>query len=603
MHSRSRLGILITTLVVSLFTTQASAQLEVEIDFDGSVQPAIVDNGVGDLNATVDIIDFDLTDNVNTDLSARGRVLFDTGPVGAEVEFTAITPDAHGVLRNDGAAPAAFKLTIRSPAYPAIGPPLGWALWHHGELADPLPDVVAVTNHSSTLSVDDEVLPLQTVLVPDIADAGDPPIFLDDFVPVGRGSAPTADATSTQAVLMVTLGPGDEYRAQAIDVETSDELTFHAHVFNQELKCVLKINKFDAKVFKTAAKIDEKCVKRADSSPASVCVTDPVAAKMEQIEAKALDFYDTFCVVPPPAWGANTDSCCEDSANEGAACSDNGDCTGGACVPGGCIAGAMNRISNGLVADLFGSTVDVDATERCSTKVYREAGKAVTARWKEFFKCKKNAIQSIDNDVDLVAQCLTGTEGNSKAASAEGKISDAIGNCSLPVATAFPGRCASESPFDDCVVARTRCRFCQSVNEADDIVPPFDCDLFDNAVADLSCADEALATTTTTTTTTTNTSTTTLPVARCCSSPGSYCGGPLVPDDCTNLGLTPGNVGDLCDAGGTGDCGATESAGPCCQEIPGVCSAGPGIDNTGCTNIGGTFFATAVCDVSGTCVP
>jgi len=34
---------------------------------------------------------------------------------------------------------------------------------------------------------------------------------------------------------------------------------------------------------------------------------------------------------------------------------------------------------------------------------------------------------------------------------------------------------------------RTNCAFCNAVNVVDDIVPPVDCDLFDDATANLSC--------------------------------------------------------------------------------------------------------------------
>jgi hypothetical protein len=327
------------------------------------------------------------------------------------------------------------------------------------------------------------------VLVPDIVDAGALPIPIDeDLVPVGRGSDPADDATSTQAVLAVTLGPGDEYRSQ--DADNPEFLLFLAGVFNQELKCVVKMNQHAGKAYKAAGKIDESCVKKADTSPALACVSDPLAENMEVIEDKIDTLFATFCVAPPPAWGANIGSCCEDTVNEGETCSDNADCGGGACIPGGCIAGAQNRSSNGLVFDLFGSTVDVTTSERCTTRVHRAADKAVAERWKAFFKCKKTKIQLIDNYDDLIAQCLFGTEADVRAATAEARIAAEVADCASPVATVFPGGCASASPFDGCVIARTRCHFCQAVNEADDIVPRFNCDLFDNAVADLSCTDE-----------------------------------------------------------------------------------------------------------------
>jgi hypothetical protein len=503
MGSLLRTMLLAVALATLVGGTHAQAQFQVEIDFDGSLQPAIVDNGAGDLNPASDFIDFDITDTVNTALSARGRITHESGPVGHILKFTAITPDANGVLRNAGATDAAFTMTIRSAAYSAVGPPLGWALSHRGEVADPLPDVVSATLHSSTLAVDDEVTPLATILVPDITGPGDPPVPFDPYlVPSERGSDPAADATSSQAVLTVTLGPGDEYRSQA--ESDQGELSFVAHVYNQERKCVLKMNQLAGKAAKYAFKDDERCVKHADESPVLACVEDVVSGRVERVEEKiTVDFFPAYCVAPPPAWGANIGSCCEDSANEGADCGSNDDCGSGICAPGACIAGALIRASDGIMHDLFGSAITVDNTERCTTKVVRAASKVVSERWKTFYKCKKDNIQAIDNDVDLVAQCLTGSETAVRPVKAELKLDDAVSDCVLAPASAFPGDCASAPSVAGCVIERTRCRFCQSVNVADDIVPPFDCDGFDNGAADLSCTDAPLATTTTSTTSTT----------------------------------------------------------------------------------------------------
>jgi len=59
-----------------------------------------------------------------------------------------------------------------------------------------------------------------------------------------------------------------------------------------------------------------------------------------------------------------------------------------------------------------------------------------------------------------------------------------------PVGAAFPGACSSvaDDAFDDCVGQRAACAFCRGANRADAIVPPTDCDLFDDGATNESCA-------------------------------------------------------------------------------------------------------------------
>lgn len=104
---------------------------------------------------------------------------------------------------------------------------------------------------------------------------------------------------------------------------------------------------------------------------------------------------------------------------------------------------------------------------------------------------------------------------------------------------------------------------------------------------------------------TASTTTTTVPTATgpCCEATGSYCGGPVDPVDCTNLGLTPADQPtDVCNAT-TGVCGATAAPGPCCDTAV-DCAAGPGVTSGSCSSIAGTFVASAVCNpMTGNCEP
>jgi hypothetical protein len=45
----------------------------------------------------------------------------------------------------------------------------------------------------------------------------------------------------------------------------------------------------------------------------------------------------------------------------------------------------------------------------------------------------------------------------------------------------------ADDAFDDCVGQRAACTFCRGVNRADAIVPPADCDLFDDGATNASC--------------------------------------------------------------------------------------------------------------------
>ena len=65
-----------------------------------------------------------------------------------------------------------------------------------------------------------------------------------------------------------------------------------------------------------------------------------------------LDF-QVICSVPP-AFAANTGTCCEGGVNDGAPCVDDGGCPGGACTSGACVSGAAEGADSAIVHDVFG---------------------------------------------------------------------------------------------------------------------------------------------------------------------------------------------------------------------------------------------------------
>jgi len=59
-----------------------------------------------------------------------------------------------------------------------------------------------------------------------------------------------------------------------------------------------------------------------------------------------------------------------------------------------------------------------------------------------------------------------------------------------PIGAQFPGLCTAvaDGMFADCVSNRVSCRFCRAANRADAIVPPLNCDLFDDGANKASCS-------------------------------------------------------------------------------------------------------------------
>jgi len=135
------------------------------------------------------------------------------------------------------------------------------------------------------------------------------------------------------------------------------------------------------------------------------------------------------------------------------------------------------------------------AAGKCQYDLTRRAGAALKERWKTFRTCKKANVQTIPDDIALVSTCLgpPQPDPNLRIANTEAKVAQAITKCIgagfTPVGAQFGGACSAvpDVGFAACVAERTRCAFCRAVNVADEIVPPLDCDLFDDAVANLSC--------------------------------------------------------------------------------------------------------------------
>ena len=231
----------------------------------------------------------------------------------------------------------------------------------------------------------------------------------------------------------------------------------------------------------------------------TACVDAQGDTKTVKKQRNLVADFDILCD-PVPAWGVNALSCCYGGgANDGDICTDSSTCDSGECAPGGCVAEVAEAAANELTHDIYGATVTASAdsrTRRCQKTVSKAAGKLLVEHLKAFRVCKRDEFASITNDTDLRATCLEPQpDPKGKLAQRATQISSDIehkcfdkGVSSLGVE--FPGACAAQpdETFGACIAERARCRFCRAVNFGDAIVPPLDCDLFDDALANSSCS-------------------------------------------------------------------------------------------------------------------
>jgi hypothetical protein len=157
---------------------------------------------------------------------------------------------------------------------------------------------------------------------------------------------------------------------------------------------------------------------------------------------------------------------------------------------------AAEYVANDIAHEIFGAGVLVSPTGgKCQAYILKSATKSLKERWKAFRSCKRTNIAAIPDDIALVATCLgpPQPDPNGKIAYTDAKLAGRAGKCIAdgftPLGALFGGTCTamSDASFPGCVLERIQCAFCKGINVADDIVPPLDCDLFDDTVANLSC--------------------------------------------------------------------------------------------------------------------
>ncbi|HYB99566.1 MAG TPA: DUF1554 domain-containing protein [Candidatus Limnocylindrales bacterium] len=165
-----------------------------------------------------------------------------------------------------------------------------------------------------------------------------------------------------------------------------------------------------------------------------------------------------------------------------------------------------------LFADLFGSDLDAAAIScetsedgcKCQKEIAKALGKLTGTRWSIFRSCKKEVLKGGAASAGEIARCVADprTEGSvaadsdGKIAKGENKLAGAIDRCDADGVTAAAvagGSCNGQTgaALAQCLEERAACRFCQSVNDVDDLGGDgagIDCDLFDDGADNDSCA-------------------------------------------------------------------------------------------------------------------
>ena len=161
-----------------------------------------------------------------------------------------------------------------------------------------------------------------------------------------------------------------------------------------------------------------------------------------------------------------------------------------------------------LFQDLLGSidggvilAGDDKAAAKCHQALLKAADKVASTKLKVFGKCKKTGLAgkkvaafASALDLETCFDALIADAVDGKVAKAVDKLAAArIGKCDgVLEADALAGACSSETEaeFDACLDRHVECRICRMLNLVDELAQ--DCDLFDDGLANASCASTAL---------------------------------------------------------------------------------------------------------------
>ncbi len=489
-----RIGLaLLPAFLVSPAAASTTLQIVLQVDAGTPVTIADGNDGVNDLNAADGVIDFSTT--VDGVLQADGRVEQANGPIRRALTLGARTIAGQSVFHNLDAAAHTITVTLDSATFIAPGPPLGWHVLYQGTADDaaagdvelaPRNDVDGYADPGSGFGAPLNGTPVAFPITPPVA-AADQPVAIDAGQ---RGVDATGDAVRTRLVWTFDAGPRDEVRLP----NGQSFVAMTVAVFNAQSYCVYKMNNDATAVVSAGGAGDAKCIRTNTGGDATACVDDQADTTKKEDRLLA-DF--AFTCATPPAFGANLGTCCQGGNNDGDACTGPGDCASGACTAGACISGAAEDAVNAVTHDLFGATVNVsDPFERCQLAVAKAAANLHTTRWRAFTACKRRHIATLATEADFVTTCLgpPQPDTSNKIAKSTARLAKAVSRrCidrgAVPLSTVFPGACASETDADypACIGRQVACRFCRGARDADDIVAPLDCDVFDDGTANGSC--------------------------------------------------------------------------------------------------------------------
>jgi hypothetical protein len=472
------------SLTLSCWLSGIATAFQVVLEVDGTASVTVMDDGDG-------VIDFDTTSApVGGVFVAKGQVKQDLNPIIQVLAIAPTPPDTNAIFRNVDTASHDFRVIITSDTFPSIAPSLGWNLFYNAMVSDASDGAVNVPSHAVTGSV-----AAGSALVGQIT--GSPIVASTDVALTASGIDQVNAAADMTLELSFTAGQQDEFLVPTDDGFDGTSIQFE--IFSLDQRCLDKMNNDARIVADKASKADFKCVRLGESSDVTTCVDDPVEAITEKKIDKMVQHFADFCEAVPP-WGVNGLSCCNGGTTDGAVCNIALPCGGGGiCTPGLCIGSAAEAGINELAHELFGATVaaGADAVQKCQQTILKFAGKLFSERWKTFRLCKRDNFSAILSDSDLVTTCLGPPQPDPK-----GKIGKrqeklalkvdklCVGKGVTPVGTSFPGACTAvvDGVFADCVGQRAACSFCRGINRADAIVPPGNCDSFDDGVVNASCS-------------------------------------------------------------------------------------------------------------------
>jgi hypothetical protein len=248
-------------------------------------------------------------------------------------------------------------------------------------------------------------------------------------------------------------------------------------------KCLNAINKDGSAVARTQGKESIGCLKAAGKGTlvgtAQACLTADAKGKVGKAKNKTTADETKNCT-PAPSFGY----------------------TSAATINTAAASGEVD-----LTADVFGPNLDaavISCTTNkpgcvCQQKVQKVVEQLAALKLATFIKCKKAAIAAGATSATALEDCVrNGLTPGSIAADSKGKIAKTVTglntaitkSCDTPGVTAgsFPGVCNAfvDGALTTCLDTHVECRVCQMINEMDGLF--VNCDLFDNGVADATCA-------------------------------------------------------------------------------------------------------------------